>query len=152
MPARTGQGEVQTVEGAWLSYCTHRGMEQRSVGLRFMGGGMRHHPWFLFGLCLWLTACGEAEEQLDPGPVKWSSQPTMPLDLQQLIDDAEDGATVTIPEGTFTIEATVLSAVPCLNCEDDKPLTTTRGLLVSGKAVHLIGRGADRTRLRITAS
>jgi len=113
---------------------------------------MRHHPWFLFGLCLWLTACGEAEEQLDPGPVKWSSQPTMPLDLQQLIDDAEDGATVTIPEGTFTIEATVLSAVPCLNCEDDKPLTTTRGLLVSGKAVHLIGRGADRTRLRITAS
>lgn len=69
-------------------------------------------------------------------------------DLQSAIDAASDGDVLLILPGTY--EATPAEYVEelCGNCEEHRTeVHATRGFVVAGKALHLIGSGPDTTTL-----
>jgi len=71
-------------------------------------------------------------------------------ELQTAIDQAPDGATLLIHAGTYTATPVPYADPTCGNCDDaefTKGASATRGFLVTGKGLHLVGEGADKTVL-----
>jgi hypothetical protein len=73
-------------------------------------------------------------------------------DLQQALDAAADGDSLLLSAGTFEAEPRVFTEELCGNCQKHRTtVTASRGFLIAGKAVHLIGAGQQQTVLRTNA-
>jgi hypothetical protein len=69
-------------------------------------------------------------------------------DLQHAIDMAADGDVLTLLPGVYSAQPTTFVETLCGNCEEHRTdVTATLGFRVVGKALHLVGSGADETVL-----
>ncbi|HEX7343724.1 MAG TPA: right-handed parallel beta-helix repeat-containing protein [bacterium] len=69
-------------------------------------------------------------------------------DLQTAIDRAHDGDTLIIMPGIYSANAQTFSEELCGNCQEHKtPVTASRGFLIEGKALTIVGSGAKETTL-----
>lgn len=69
-------------------------------------------------------------------------------DLAVAIAAASDGDVLNILPGTYEAEPTPFVEPLCGNCEDHRTeVEASYGFLISGKSIHLIGRGPNRPRL-----
>ena len=71
-------------------------------------------------------------------------------DLQVAIDQAPDGATLHLGLGTYSAEPQPYADPGCGNCPDhefDGGAVATRGFLVTGKSLNLVGESRDQTVL-----
>ena len=75
-------------------------------------------------------------------------------DLQVALTEAPTGATLLIHAGTYSAKAVAFNDPTCGNCSDadfKKGAVATRGFLVSGKGLHLVGEGPQKTILKTNA-
>ncbi len=73
-------------------------------------------------------------------------------DLQQAIDAAADGDSLFLGPGTFEAAPRIFTEELCGNCQNHRTaVTASRGFLIEGKALHLIGSGQQETVLRTNA-
>ncbi len=73
-------------------------------------------------------------------------------DLQVAIDAAADGDVITILPGTYAASPVAFVEPLCGNCEEHRTdVAATRGFLVEGKSLHLVGSGPDETVLETNA-
>ena len=75
-------------------------------------------------------------------------------DLQWAMDQAPSGATLFLRAGTYRARPTRYVDPTCGNCGDAsfrEPIVATRGFLVTGKGLHLVGEQAERTLLVTSA-
>ena len=75
-------------------------------------------------------------------------------DLQVALTAAPTGATLLIHAGTYSATAVAYNDPTCGNCSDadfKKGAVATRGFLVSGKGLHLVGEGPQKTILKTNA-
>ena len=75
-------------------------------------------------------------------------------ELQVAIDAAPNGATLLIHAGTHKAKAVAYADPTCGNCSDadfSKGASATRGFLVKGKKLHLVGQGPAKTVLQTNA-
>jgi len=73
-------------------------------------------------------------------------------DLQVAIDAAADGDVITILPGTYAASPVAFVEPLCGNCEEHRTdVEATRGFLVEGKSLHLVGSGPDETVLETNA-
>jgi hypothetical protein len=69
-------------------------------------------------------------------------------DLQAAIDQAADGDTLMISAGVFTAEPAPFIEELCGNCAEHRTrVTASRGFLIEGKALHIVGSGSEITVL-----
>ena len=69
-------------------------------------------------------------------------------DLQHALDRAEENDTIFILPGTYQAEPTKYTEELCGNCEQHRTkVNATRGFLISGKSLNIIGSGKDQTYL-----
>jgi parallel beta-helix repeat protein len=99
-----------------------------------------------------LSTAGNAEtlyvDDIADGQVGTGTRADPFRDLQRAIDAARDGDVLSILPGTY--EATPVEYLDrlCGNCEQHRTeVRATRGFLVDGKAVHLVGSGRAATTL-----
>lgn len=95
-----------------------------------------------------------APEDEDSGPDVPSGPPVIEVavgeDLQAVIDAAADGATLQLAAGTWTATPADWADPGCGNCSDAdfaNGAAATRGFLVEGKALHLVGASREETVL-----
>ena len=73
-------------------------------------------------------------------------------DLQVAIDRCDDGDTLSILAGIYEAEPSEFIEELCGNCEKHRTMVNaTRGFIVSGKKIIIIGSGADSTILKTNA-
>ncbi len=75
-------------------------------------------------------------------------------DLQVALTEAPAGATLLIHAGTYSAKAVAYNDPTCGNCSDadyNKGAVATRGFLVTGKGLHLVGEGPQKTVLKTNA-
>ncbi len=75
-------------------------------------------------------------------------------DLQVAFTEAPTGATLLIHEGTYSAKPVAYADPTCGNCSDadvKKGASATRGFMVKGKELHLLGQGPDKTVLKTNA-
>jgi hypothetical protein len=71
-------------------------------------------------------------------------------DLQLAIDEAPDGATLYLHKGTYIATPQPYADPGCGNCDDNSfyfGAEATRGFLVQGKSLHLLGAGHEKSVL-----
>ncbi len=69
-------------------------------------------------------------------------------ELRHTLDQAEDGDTVFILPGTYEAEPKEYIEELCGNCDEHKTkVSATRGFLIQGKGLNIIGSGKDKTTL-----
>lgn len=69
-------------------------------------------------------------------------------DLQFAIDQAADGDTLLLRPGVYSAHPEAFTEELCGNCLDHRtPVNASRGFLIAGKALHIIGSGAEPTNL-----
>jgi len=69
-------------------------------------------------------------------------------DLQNAIDRAQDGDTLIVRPGVYSAKAQVYHEELCGNCQEHKtPVAASRGLLIEGKTLTILGSGAKETTL-----
>lgn len=69
-------------------------------------------------------------------------------DLQEAIDAAADGDSLLLHPGLFEAEPRLFAEDLCGNCQNHRTaVTASRGFLIEGKALHLIGSGQQETVL-----
>lgn len=103
----------------------------------------------LLAACLALGGCGRpAREPTHPAP-----PPPSPLQEQVDALGGEPGR-IELPPGTHDLVAVAVDDSICAGCPDGKestPVKSTRGLLVTGRGVHIVGSGADDVVIRTNA-
>lgn len=68
--------------------------------------------------------------------------------LQSAINLCKDGDTLKVAAGEYNAEAVVLAEDLCGNCLEHKTIVTaSRGFLIEGKGLTIIGAGADKVKL-----
>ena len=73
-------------------------------------------------------------------------------DLQRALDWAKDNDTISILPGTYQAQPKQYAEELCGNCEQYKTkVKATRGFLIEGKSLSIIGSGKDRTALNTNA-
>ncbi|MCP4583972.1 MAG: right-handed parallel beta-helix repeat-containing protein [candidate division Zixibacteria bacterium] len=73
-------------------------------------------------------------------------------DLQTAIDKAESGDTIRISPGVFHSKQHLYTESLCGNCENHlTDVAATRGFLIEGKSLTIVGSGADSTTLATNA-
>ncbi len=73
-------------------------------------------------------------------------------ELQRAVTAARDGGTVRLEPGLYQFRAIPYADSTCANCErPDSLIRATRGLLVRGRGVRLVGAGPGRTILETRA-
>jgi len=73
-------------------------------------------------------------------------------DLQQAIDQSQDGDTLLLRPGIYSATAQVFNEELCGNCQEHKtPVVASRGFLVENKTLTIIGSGAAETTLMTNA-
>ncbi len=69
-------------------------------------------------------------------------------DLQKAIDLAADGDTLLILSGTYSAKAQIFNEELCGNCQEHKTaVAASRGFLIEGKALTILGSGVKETTL-----
>ena len=69
-------------------------------------------------------------------------------DLQNAIDQAQDGDTLIIEPGVYSAKAQVYHEELCGNCQEHRTLViASRGFLIEGKALTIVGSGVKETTL-----
>lgn len=69
-------------------------------------------------------------------------------DLQHAIDQASDGDTLMVMAGIYSAKANAFDEELCGNCQEHKTrVSASRGFLVQGKALSIVGSGAQETTL-----
>lgn len=82
------------------------------------------------------------------GPVAPDAEAAEVGELQRVLASLGGPARVELAPGDHVLEPVAHEDPSCANCQDpDQSIAATRGLLVSGRGIRIVGAGAEATRL-----
>jgi hypothetical protein len=84
--------------------------------------------------------------------ISYAKSSASSIDLQQLIDEAQDGETINLKEGIYEAQPSSYIEDLCGNCQDHQTIVYgTKGFVISDKSLHIKGVNKEKVILKTNA-